>query len=59
MNKLIITNKKSNKKNNFSPKEWTELKDLTKNRNILTREDAVTVPSKHNYLGIICKHFNN
>ena len=38
VNNIDITNEKSNKKNNFSPKEWTALRNLMNQSHIIIKE---------------------
>ena len=63
INNIDIANKKSNKKSNFSPKEWVELRNLMNQSNIVIKEadkgGAVTVLSKHHYRAMIYEHLSN
>ena len=63
VNNLDITNEKSNKKSNFSPKEWIELRNSMNQPNIVIREadkgGAVTVLSKNHYRAMIYEHLSN
>ena len=63
INNIDIANEKSNKKSNFSPKEWTELRNLMNQSNIVVKEadkgGAVTVLSKHYYRAMIYEHISN
>ena len=63
INNIDITNDKSNKKNNFSPKEWTELRNLMNQPDIVIKKTdtggAVTVLSKKYYGAIVYGHLNN
>ena len=57
VNNTDIANEKSNKKSNFSPKEWTELRNLMNQPDIVIKEagkgGAVTVLSKNHYRAMI------
>ena len=63
INNIDISNEKSKKKSNFSPKEWTELRNLMNQSNIVIKEadkgGAVTVLSKHHYRAVIYEHLSN
>ena len=63
INNIDIANEKSNKKSNFSPKEWTKLRNLMNQPNIVIKEadkgGAVTVLSKHHYRAMIYQHLSN
>ena len=63
VNNLDITNEKSNKKSNFSPKEWIELRNSMNQPNIVIREadkgGAVTVLSKNHYRAIIYERLSS
>ena len=63
INNIDIANEKSNKKSNFSPKEWTELRNLTNQPDIVIKEadkgGAVTVLSKNHYRAMIYEHLSN
>ena len=63
INNIDIANEKSNKKSNFSPKEWAELRNLMDQSNIVIKEaekvGAVTVLSKHHYRAMIYEHHSN
>ena len=63
INNIDITNEKSNKKSNFSPKEWTELRNLMNLANIVIKEAmkgvAVTVFSKNHYRAMKYQYLNN
>ena len=63
INNIDIANEKSNKKSNFSPKEWTELRNLMNQSNIVIKEvdkgGAVTVLSKHHYRAMIYHYLSN
>ena len=60
---IDIANEKSNKKSNFSPKEWRELRNLMNQPNIVIKEagkgGAVAVLSKHHYRAMIYEHLSN
>ena len=60
---IDITNEKSNKKSNFSPKEWAELRNLMNQPDIVIKEadkgGAVTVLSKNHYRAMIYEHLSN
>ena len=60
INDIDIANEKSNKESNFSPKEWTELRNLN---DILIKEadkgGAVTVLSKNHCRAMIYEHLSN
>ena len=60
-NNKDIANEKSNKKNNFSPKEWTELRNLTNPPDIKEADKggAVTVLTKNHYRATIYEHLIN
>ena len=57
VNDIDIANEKSNKKSNFSPKEWTELRNLMNQPDIVIKEadngGAVTVLSKNHCRAMI------
>ena len=60
INDIDIANEKSNKESNFSPKEWTELRNL--NDIVIKEADkggAVTVLSKNHYSAMIYEHLSN
>ena len=68
INNIDIANEKSNKKSNFSPKEWAELRSLINQSqqnqpNIVIKEvdkgGAVTFLNKNHFRAIICEHLNN
>ena len=63
INNIDIANGKSNKKSNFSPKEWTELRNLMNQPDIVIKEadkgGAVTVLSKNHYRAMIYEHLSN
>ena len=63
INNIDIANEKSNKKSNFSPKEWTELRNLTNQPDIVIKEadkgGAVTVLSKNHSRAMIYEHLSN
>ena len=63
INNIDIANEKSNKKSNFSPKEWAELRNLMNQSNIAIKEadkgGAATVLSKHHYRAMIYEHLSN
>ena len=63
INNIDIANEKSNKKSNFSPKEWVELRNLMNKSDIVIKEadkgGAVTVLSKHHYRAMIYEHPSN
>ena len=63
INDTDITNEKSNKKSNFSSKEWTELRDFMNQPGIVIKEadkgGAVTVLNKHHYRAMIYEHLSN
>ena len=63
INIIDITNEKSNKKSNFSPKEWAELRNLMNQPDIVIKEadkgGAVTVLSKNHYRAMIYEHLSN
>ena len=54
---------RNKKKNNFSPKEWTELRNLINQPNIVIKEankgGSVPVLSKNHYQAMVYKHLNN
>ena len=60
---IDIINEKSNKKSNFSPKEWAELRNLMNQPDIVIKEadkgGAVTVLSKNHYRAMIYEHLSN
>ena len=62
-NNINIMNEKSNKKSNFSPKEWTELRNLMNQPDIVIKEadkgGVVTVLRKNHYRGMIYEHLSN
>ena len=63
INNIDTTNEKSNRKSNFSPKEWTELINLMNQSDIVIKEGdkggAVLVFSKNYYRVMISEHLNN
>ena len=63
INKIDIANEKSNKKSNFSPKEWAELRNLMNQSNIVIKEadkrEAVTVLNENHYRPMIYEHLSN
>ena len=63
INSIDIANEKSNKKSNFSPKEWTELRNVMNQRGIVIKEadtaGAATVLSKNHYRAMIYEHLSN
>ena len=63
INNIYITNEKSNKKSNFLPKEWAELRNLMNQLDIVIKEadkgGAVTVLSKNHYRAMIYEHLSN
>ena len=63
INNIDIANEKSNKKGNFSPKEWTELRNLMNQSDIVIKEankgGAVTILSKHHYRAMIYEYLSN
>ena len=63
MNNIDIANEKFNKKSNFSPKEWTELRNLMNQLDIVIKEadkgGAVTVLSKNHYRVMTYKDLGN
>ena len=63
INNIDIANGKSNKKSNFSPKEWTELRNVMNQRGIVIKEaetaGAATVLSKNHYRAMIYEHLSN
>ena len=56
INNIDITNEKSNKKSNSSPKEWAELRNLM---NQPDKRGVVTVLSKNHYRAMIYEHLSN
>ena len=63
INKISITNQKSNEKSNFSPKESTQLRNLMNQLKIVIKEadkgGAVTILSTNYCRAMIYKHLNN
>ena len=63
INNIDIANEKSNKKSNFSPKEWTELGNVMNQPSIVIKEaergGAATVLSKTHYRAMIYEHLSN
>ena len=63
INNIDIANEKSNKKSNFSPKEWTEFRNLMNQPDSVIKEadkgGAVTVLSKNHYRAMIYEHLSN
>ena len=63
INNIDFINEKSNKKSNLSPKEWTELRNLMNQPDIVIKEvdkgGAVTVLSKNYYRAMIYEHLSN
>ena len=63
INNIDIANEKSNKKSNFSPKEWTELRNVMNQPGIVIKEadrwGAATVLSKNHYRAMIYEHLSN
>ena len=63
INNIDIANEKSNKKSNFSPKKWTDLRNLMNQPNIVIKEKdkggAVTVLSKNHIRTMIYEHLSN
>ena len=62
MYNIDITNEKSNKNSYFSPKEWTELRNLMTQPDIVIKEadkaETVTVLHKSHYRAMIFEHLN-
>ena len=63
INNIDIANENSNKKSNFSSKEWAELRNLMNQSDIVIKEadkgGAATVLSKHHYRAMIYEHLSN
>ena len=63
INNIDIINEKSNKNSSFSPKEWTELRNLMNQPNIVIKEadkgGAITVLSKSHYRTMIYERLSN
>ena len=62
-NNIDITDEKSNKKSNFPPKKWTELRNSMNQPDIVIKEadkgGVVPIRSKNHYRAMICEHLNS